>query len=115
MAEETLSKSARERLERQRIDERWRTARTVVKCGMAFGMVWVIGSAVGELAGKSTNIVVDMVLSVLADLKFVFSLTLAGAACAWAAAERILRQRKVEYLQERIRELETRVSDILCK
>lgn len=109
MAISHLSKSARERLERQRIDQRYNTARTLIRVICVVVCVWLIGNSVSQLAGKNTNVAVSAALSIFADLKFAFSLTLAGCATAWAAIERWLRHRKVEHLQGRVRDLETSI------
>lgn len=106
MASSDLSKSARERLERQRIDQRYRLGRTTVRATASVACVWLIGQAIGELAGQDTSVAVSAALSVFASLKFVFTLTLAGSAVAWAVVERKLRHRKVEYLQNRVKYLE---------
>jgi hypothetical protein len=56
------------------------------------------------MVGKET--VFALKLSFLADIKFAVAVTLAGVAAAWAGLERWLRHRKVESIQDRIRELE---------
>ncbi len=109
MARNDLSKSARERLDKQRIDQRYRTFRTLIRAGSVVLCIWFVGNAISDLAGKDTNIVVGLLLSVFADLKFAASIALAGTATGWAIVERWLRHNKVEYLQERIRQLERNI------
>lgn len=106
MSSGPLSKSARERLERQRIDQRYTTTRTLIRAGALVICIWLFGKGLGALAGQETNIAVNAALSLIGDFKFALSLTLAGSAAAWGALERALRHRKVEYLQGRITELE---------
>jgi hypothetical protein len=96
-------------LEYYRIQQRYSTVRTAIKA-----LAWAFGAYVGfgalkEFAGQSTSVAVSLILNALVDLKFVITLTLAGAACAWAVLERALRLRKVERMQSRITELETKI------
>jgi hypothetical protein len=58
-------------------------------------------------AGETTRLAFE--LSVLADVKFALTVTLAGGAAAWGFIERSLRHRKVEQMSGRIKELETRL------
>jgi hypothetical protein len=104
----TLSESAQERLLRTRIVERYALARTIVRSLCLLGIGWLMAHAAGDFAGRVTSVNVSAALSLIADLKFVATLTLAGGAGSWAFIERKLRHRKVDYLQERIRDLETR-------
>jgi hypothetical protein len=60
----------------------------------------------GIHAGRSGS---SLLLSVLAEMKVAFWVSLAGAACAWGFVERRLRHRKVEQLQGRIKQLETMI------
>ena len=91
--------------ERLQIRERYRLWRTIVRSAAVVGGLYVLLPALTSLSGQET--ILTLSLSILGDFKFVASVTLAGAAVAWAAVERWLRQRKVESLQARIRELET--------
>src|SRR3546814_7385100 len=88
-----LSRSARERLEGRRIEQRYKTARTLIRALVFLGCVWVIGDAIGDLAGKETNVAVSLLFSIFADLKFALSVALAGGMAAWAVVERLLRHR----------------------
>jgi len=101
-----LPPDAQERLEQQKLDQRYRLRRTLIRAAATVGCVWLMAEAVGELAGKDTSVVVRGVLSVFADMKFVVSIALAGCTAAWAIVERGLRHRKVEYLQARVVTLE---------
>jgi len=101
-----LPPDAQERLEQQKLDQRYRLRRTLIRAAATVGCVWLMAEAVGELAGKDTSVVVRGVLSVFADMKFVVSIALAGCTAAWAIVERGLRHRKVEYLQARVVALE---------
>jgi hypothetical protein len=67
--------------------------------------------AIGQFAGQSTDeyLALSLVLNALVEIKFVVAIALAGAACAWGVVERSLRHRKVERLQGRIRQLETKI------
>jgi hypothetical protein len=68
------------------------------------GGPYLFGRALGPFAGEKT--VVTVALNVLADVKFAATLTLAGSAVVWATLERLAKQRKTKYLQDRIIELE---------
>jgi hypothetical protein len=57
-------------------------------------------------AGQTTSLAITAALSVVADLKVVLCLSLAGLTTAWALAERRLRYRKTEKLQARNQQLE---------
>lgn len=94
-------------VELTKIDQRYRTARTVVRVAGVVLAVYFGGNILAPLAGEETAL--SLGISLLADLKLSVAITLAGAACAWAVVERALRHRKTEYLQKRIRELETMI------
>lgn len=90
-----------------KIDGVLRLARLVVTfAGICF-VILCSGYALRPFAGQVT--IVSLVFSFLADIKFAVAVTLAGAASAWAVAERVLRRRKTEQLQGRIIELERRI------
>jgi hypothetical protein len=91
----------------ERTEQLFATWRTAIRTGGWCFTAYMAAEAITALAGQSTNVAVTATLSLLADLKFVLSITLAGAATAWALAERNLRHRKVEQMQGRIRALET--------
>ena len=109
MTTHALPTDAQERLEQQKLDQRYRLWRTLIRAAATVGCVWLMAEAVGELAGKDTSVVVRGVLSVFADIKFVVSVALAGCAAAWAVLERWLRHRKVEHLQARVIALEQQI------
>lgn len=90
-----------------RINQRYRTVRTLIKGAVIVGCFYLLAQALAPFAGKAT--VVSLALEILADVKFALTLTLAGTAAAWAVVERYLRQRKTEYLQDRIKDLETKI------
>lgn len=96
-----------ERVLLARVEERYRTFRTLIRAIAAVIGVYVARNALEVLAGETTRVALE--LSVLADVKFAVTLTLAGAATTWAVVERTIRHRKVENMQGRIKELETRI------
>lgn len=100
----TISARGSERVELYRVDQRYKTARTFFRCALGGGAVYYLRDILAVLAGETTKIAFE--LSVLADVKFALTLTLAGCAAAWAVTERVLRYRKVESMQGRIRDLE---------
>lgn len=92
----------------QRIDQQYKTARTVVRCVVAAFGLWQARYAIEALAGQTTSIYVHTILEVFADLRFYLAFALAGGMAAWAVVERILRQRAIVRLHTRIKELETK-------
>jgi hypothetical protein len=90
-----------------RVDARYSTARTAIRWFFAVLIVGAIGWALQPFAGKNTA--VTFFLSFVADLKFVFSVTVALGAAGWALIERGLRYHKTKYLQDRIKKLETEI------
>lgn len=88
-------------------DQRYRTLRTLIRWGSFALAVFIFMRGLTPLSGKET--VVTLAVSLLADMKFAISITLAGAAVAWAVVERTLRHRKTEYLQNRIKKLEQQI------
>jgi hypothetical protein len=101
--------SAREEgeIERLRVRERYRLGRTLIRGVAVVGGLYLAQPALMALTGKET--ILALKLSIFGDFKFVASITLAGLAAAWAAAERYLRHRKVEQLQSRISQLEKKL------
>ncbi|QUS40554.1 hypothetical protein RPMA_18220 [Tardiphaga alba] len=100
-----LSANAAERVELLRVDQRYKTLRTLLRCCLGGVAFHYLHDSIFFLAGETTKLAFE--LAVLADFKFAITLTLAGCAAGWAVVERSLRYRKVEYFQKRIRELET--------
>lgn len=94
-------------LDRERINQRYALARTVVRTAGVVAAVYFVSQQIASLAGEQTMVAIE--LAILGDFKFVASITLAGAAAVWAIVERRLRYRKVEYMQGRIRELEQKI------
>jgi hypothetical protein len=90
-----------------KVDQWYSTIRAFIRWGAACFGFWCLYLAIDSVAGKTTAFTVGM--SVLWDFRLVFAFSLAGATTAWAIAERKLRQRKVESMQGRIRELETTI------
>jgi len=80
---------------------------TLIKTVGVVAAIYFAQFLVAPFAGKDTLLALNVAL--LGDFKFVFSLGLTGAASVWAVVERGLRHRKVEYLQGRIKELETKL------
>jgi hypothetical protein len=107
--EPNLGKAAKERLEFNRINQRYSTIRTLVRAAGVVLVVFFMSQTLKSLSGQATSVIVSATLSLFADVKFALAITLAGAASVWAVAERMLRRRKVEYMQGRIRELEMRI------
>lgn len=102
-----VSARSSERVKIAKVDQWYRTVRTAVRVIGVVAAVWLLRGALDTLAGETTRLAFE--LSVLADVKFAVSVALAGSAAVWAIAERMLRHRKVESLQDRIKELERRL------
>lgn len=105
----STSKNAENKLTGIKIVERHRTARALIRALVWVALFYFMAQSVRELAGKDTSLFVKGTLAFFADIKFVATLALAGCAAGWAFAERALRHRKVEYLQDRIKQLELRI------
>src|SRR5688572_3190150 len=98
-----ISGRGSERIELFRVDQQYKTLRTALRCIAAVGAVYYLKDVLDVLAGQTTKLALE--LSVLADFKVAVLLSLAGATTLWAVAERMIRYRKVESLQGRVREL----------
>jgi hypothetical protein len=105
--QQNLSKRDQAILARDRQHLNYGLARTVVRVIGTMGVVYFLPDIVAPFAGQATA--VDLKFALFGDVKVAVSMTLAGSATVWAIAERMLRHRKVEYLQGRIRDLETRI------
>jgi hypothetical protein len=94
-----------------RIDQWYLTLRTAIRGGCTVLVFYLGFDALKTFAGESTRVevAISLLLSVLAEMKVAFWISLAGAACAWGFVERTLRHRKVEQLQGRIKQLETMI------
>ncbi|MFF0919072.1 hypothetical protein ACFYE8_05145 [Rhizobium leguminosarum] len=90
-----------------RVSERYRTVRTLFRVAGGVLAAYLLGISLAPFAGENTAVTVA--LNILADVKFALTITLAGAASTWAVFERIAKQRKTKYLQDRIIELETTI------
>lgn len=88
------------------VAEGWRTVRTLIRTAGVVASIYLVFRALTPFAGRQTA--VDVALSLVADFKFALSVILGGLAAAWAVVERLLRYRKTEYLQNRIKALESR-------
>lgn len=86
--------------------ERYRLARQVVRAAIWMFGLWQMRLGVEAVSGQDTQLIVNATLGIFADLKFSLAVTLAGGATAWALVERYTRQRSVERIQGRIRQLE---------
>jgi hypothetical protein len=102
-----LSKRDQAAIAIDKLHLRYGLLRTIVRWLSAVAMIWISPHVIAPLAGKDTAVALNVAL--FGNIKFIVSIGLTGAASIWAVAERTLRQRKVEYLQGRIRELETLV------
>ncbi len=99
-----LSKRDQANLAHQRMDLTFGAIRTaIVTVGVVFA-IYLAPPLLAPFAGKDT--LLGLNVAVFGDFKFAVSVALTGAAAVWASVERILRHRKVEYLQARIRQLE---------
>jgi len=91
-------------INREHLLQGYSIARLLIKYAFWAYFMWIVKEMVVSVAGQSTDVAVK--LAFLGNLQFTASITLAGAACAWAALERYLRLRKVAYMQGRIQSLE---------
>lgn len=91
------------------IDQIYGTIRTGLRCLMWFGIVWCGKGAIESIAGRTTSLAVSFVLIILTEWKVSIAVSLAGCAGLWALLERRIRQRAVERLHGRIKDLEAAV------
>lgn len=94
-----------------RVNQRYRTVRTALRAAFGAFAFWCLYLGVESIAGKTTAFQAALTVgfSLLWDIRFVIAFSLAGGAAVWGAAERVLRHRKVNYLQGRIKELEQNI------
>jgi hypothetical protein len=104
-----LSTAAAERLAFLQVDSIYRTVRTAIHAITICVVAYFALQAIRSLAGTNTSVFVSIILNALVDLKFVFSVTLAGSCAVWAICERKLRHRKVADLSGRLRMLEQEI------
>ena len=90
-----------------RDDQIYRTIRTAIKSAACVLGAYAVMTNLEPFAGKETTL--TFIASFLANMKVAISFALTGAAVAWAVVERTLRHRKVEKMQQRIRDLELMV------
>lgn len=95
----------------QEVRERYRTVRTGIRVLGLMAVSYFGFHALQDMAGQNTSISIalSLIFSAFADFKFLLALGLVGLLAAWAVAERYLRHRKVEFLQGRIKALETTI------
>jgi hypothetical protein len=93
------------------IDQIYLTIRTLIRVGGGVVAAYFLFDALKHFAGKSTDLDVaaSLMFSALVDLKVAILVSLAGAACAWAAVERMIRHRNTEKMAQRIEELEKQI------
>jgi hypothetical protein len=89
--------------------ELYTTIRTMVRTVGMVVIFYFFFHCIEQFAGTSTqmDVSVSFLVRAVAELKFAIAITLAGAACAWAAVERRLRKRAIVNMGGRIVELET--------
>jgi hypothetical protein len=99
------------RTEVRRIDQRYTTLRTLIRCVAGIVLAYFMFHSVEAFAGKSTEVSMAfaLVVNALVEFKFIAAITLAGVASAWAVVERWLRHRTVKSMQDRIRSLENEI------
>ena len=102
-----MSISHDEALSFGRADQFYRTIRTGLRVAGWVFAAYIFRDSILLLAGQTTRLAIE--LSILGDLKFAVSISLAGVAAVWAVAERKLRHRKVANMQGRITDLEKRL------
>lgn len=91
----------------RKLEERYRLGRSAIRWIGIIILAWLGKDAIIAFAGHSTSLLVQAGLSVFADLRVSISLALAGSCAAWAVLERVIRQKRVEQLHKRVKELET--------
>jgi Flp pilus assembly protein protease CpaA len=93
------------------IDQIYGTARTAIKSAAVVAIFYFAFQALETLGGQDTklSIAFSLVFSAFAELKFALAIAGVSGTTIWAVAERKLRHRKVDYLQKRIKRLETAI------
>lgn len=88
--------------------QKYRTLRTGIRVLGAIAACYFGFNALEVLAGQNTSISlgISLILKTFVELKVLGLLGLTAISIAWALAERALRHRKVEYMQDRIKSLE---------
>lgn len=90
------------------VHEKYRTIRTGLRVAGSAAMFYFAAQAFEAAAGQNTNITIafSLIFKAFFELKFALAIALATACAAWALGERLLRYRKVEQMQARIKALE---------
>lgn len=83
------------------------TLRLALVLGCVCFVAWMGRDVLVAMAGNDTKI--NIIADFFADIKFALSITLAGFAGLWAFMERRMRQKTVERLHRRVKELEQRI------
>ncbi|OUI80298.1 hypothetical protein [Acetobacter orientalis] len=79
-------------------DQRYDLFRQIVKAITWITCIGLASYFLSKAFGQSTHVDVSGVVTILGDLKFTMTLTLAGACAVWAIVERYLRKRVVKKL-----------------
>ena len=96
-----------EAVEYNRVEQRYRTLRTLIRSILGAAVAYFIWQAVKDIAGLDTSFVVKLLADVNVAIKISWVLT--GFEGLWAFLEGQARRRKVEKMQARIKELELRL------
>jgi hypothetical protein len=88
------------------IDQIYRTVRTGFRSLATFGSVWAFTDALTVLAGQDTNVALSAILSFVGRVDVFLSFSLTAVCVIWALGERKLRQRAIQRLEQRPRDLE---------
>ena len=93
----------------QLIHEGFSTARTVIRTIGAIVLAYFFYRMIGELAGQTTSVTVDLLIRIFAKFQVWISIAAGTALALWGKRERTLRKRTTARLHARIKELETRL------
>jgi hypothetical protein len=109
LSTDTSVTSATIALEIKRTEERYRFFRQAVMwCGICI-LGYLAKDSIVALAGQSTNVIVQMGLKVISDVRVTVSWAVTGGFGLWAFGERKIRQKRVLQLHARIKDLETAI------
>lgn len=89
------------------IHEKYKTTRTLARCGFGAVCIWMAKDSLVALAGRDTTVIANIFVSVIGDFRLELAVVLTGFAGLWAIVERVVRQQTVKRLHRRIRELES--------
>lgn len=92
----------------QTVREKYRTFRTGIRVLGGVFIAYFGFHALQAMAGQNTSISIalSLIFTAVSKLEYVFAFGLMVLLAGWALAERLLRYRKVKYLQGRIKNLE---------